>query len=164
MAAMSSLSFCPELPRKPPAALRSAFPSVSLKMSKFRASPRASASPSILATASPLNTFSAPQTGPSTKKKIATRIAPASRNPRNVCPGLPCCASIASRDDFTSGLRGFACLGVVVAFAINRRDFCAHAAQVGSKLAAVMNRMMQAEHHKLHRGPLEHPAKIHDLH
>ncbi len=28
----------------------------------------------------------------------------------------------------------------------------------------MMNGVVQAEHHKLHRGPLEHSAKIQDLH
>src|SRR5437879_9864947 len=61
-------------------------------------------------------------------------------------------------------LGGFAGLGVVVAFAVNGRHFCAHTAQIRGKLAAMMNGMVQAEDRKLNRWPLEHPPKIHDFH
>src|SRR6266478_7136640 len=52
----------------------------------------------------------------------------------------------------------------VVAFAVNGRHLRAHTAEVRSELAAVMNGVVQAEDGKLDGGPLEHPAKIHDLH
>src|SRR6266576_1396472 len=57
----------------------------------------------------------------------------------------------------------FSGLRVVVALAVNRRDFCAHASQVRRELAAMVNRVMQPHHHESHRGPLHHSAKIHNL-
>src|SRR5215472_13475618 len=46
----------------------------------------------------------------------------------------------------------FAGLRVVVALAVNGWDSCAHTAQIGGKLATVVNRMMKPDHHKGHRG------------
>src|SRR5713101_7982848 len=60
--------------------------------------------------------------------------------------------------------RRFPRLRIVVALAINRRHFRPHAAQIRRKLPTVVNRVVQPQHHKRHRRPLEHPAKNHDLH
>src|SRR6202007_1638352 len=59
---------------------------------------------------------------------------------------------------------GFAGLGGVVAFAVDGRNFGAHAPQVGRKLPAVMNGMDHAEHYEGNGRALEHAAKIHHLH
>src|SRR6267378_1658589 len=159
MAAMSSLSFCPGLPPKMPTVLLSAFPSVSGKMSKFRAFPSASALPSILVTASPLNTCLAPQTRPSTMKSTVSRAVPWSRNPlsRHLQLTHPRSVPITLKRLFYSRLR------VVVALAINRRHLRAHTSQIRGKLAAMMNGVVQPHHHESHRGPLHHSAKIDDL-
>src|SRR5712664_3581503 len=165
MAAMSSLWFCPGLPWKMPAGLLSAFSSASLKTWKFRAFPSASASPSILATASPLNTCSALQTRLSTMKNAVSRAVPWSPNlPSELLrPALPRGVPSTLGRGFTSSLRGFPGLRVVVALPIKRRHFCAHTSEVRRELAAMMNRVVQAHHHESYGGPLHHSAKIHDL-
>src|SRR5882762_7330594 len=165
MAAMSSPSFCPGLPPKMPTGLLSAFPSVSGKMSKFRAFPSASALPSILVTASPLNTCSAPQTRPSTMKSTVSRAVPWSRNPlsRHLQLTHPRGAPMTLKRLFSSRLRRLPRLRVVVALAINRRHLRAHTSQIRGKLAAMMNGVVQPHHHESHRGPLHHSAKIDDL-
>src|SRR5712664_258980 len=165
MAAMSSHWFCPGLPWKMPAGLLSAFSSASLKTWKFRAFPSASASPSTLATASPLNTCSARQTRLSTMKNAVSRAVPWSPNlPSELLrPALPRGVPSTLGRGFTSSLRGFPGLRVVVALPIKRRHFCAHTSEVRRELAAMMNRVVQAHHHESYGRPLHHSAKIHDL-
>src|SRR5215470_10150055 len=63
--------------------------------------------------------------------------------------------------DLSAG--GFAGLGVVVTFTVNGRHFGAHAAEIRGKLAAVVNRVMQADHEEQHCGPLEEAAEVNDF-
>src|SRR5712692_465505 len=166
MAAMSSRLSCPGLPPKMLSGLLDASLSISPKMWRFRAFLRALVSRSILATASPLNTFSAPRTAPSTMTNTASWVVPRSQNPRSSQAQVvqPRLRRINLKRGFTSRLSGFLGLRAVVTLAVNGRYLCAHTAQVRSELAAVMNGVVQAEDRKLDRRPLEHPAKIHDLH
>src|SRR5260221_6360250 len=62
-----------------------------------------------------------------------------------------------------SGLGGFAGLGVVEAFAVNRGDFGAHAAQVTGKLAAMVDAVVHADLHEGDGGELEDAAEVGDF-
>jgi hypothetical protein len=60
-------------------------------------------------------------------------------------------------------LGSFAGLGVVVALAVDRGDFCAHRAEVHGELAAMMDGMVHAELGEADGGKLEQPAEIDDF-
>ncbi len=62
-----------------------------------------------------------------------------------------------------SGLGGFAGLGIVEAFAVNRGDFGAHAAQVTGELAAMVDAVVHADLHEGDGGELEDAAEVGDF-
>ncbi len=59
---------------------------------------------------------------------------------------------------------GFAGLRVVIAFAVNGRNFGAHAAQVAGQLPAMVDAMVHADLQEGDSGQLEDPAEVGDLH
>ncbi len=58
---------------------------------------------------------------------------------------------------------GFAGLGVVEAFAVNRGDFGAHAAQVTGELAAMVDAVVHADLHEGDGGEFEDAAEVGDF-
>src|SRR6266852_8335423 len=60
-------------------------------------------------------------------------------------------------------LSGFARLGVVVAFAVNRGDFGAHAPQIAGELAAMVDAVVHANLHEGDGGELEDAAEVGDF-
>jgi hypothetical protein len=59
--------------------------------------------------------------------------------------------------------RGFAGLGVVEAFTVDRGDFRAHAAEIAGELAAMVDAVTHAELEERYSGELEHATEVRDL-
>ena len=61
------------------------------------------------------------------------------------------------------GLRGFLGQGAVVAFAVDGGDFAPHGTEIGRKLTAMMNGVVEAEQEKKDGGLLEEAAEVNDF-